>query len=117
MNNRTLLAAVALSMTSVAPLASAASDAPYLGIQGSYQIPDQDRLTRDGYGGTLLLGAPINDYLAGELNLFAKALALLLRCRMIVVIVESDFAVRHHFLVLGEAAQFVIAVAFAGERQ
>lgn len=70
MNNRTLLAAVALSMTSVAPLASAASDAPYLGIQGSYQIPDQDRLTRDGYGGTLLLGAPINDYLAGELNLF-----------------------------------------------
>ncbi|MES2685028.1 MAG: OmpA family protein [Pseudomonadota bacterium] len=53
-----------------AQLASAANGQPYYGLQGTYVDPDDLRNTKDGFGATLLLGLPVNAYLASELNIF-----------------------------------------------
>lgn len=62
---------LALVFAAAAAPALAASELPYFGLQGTYLSPDQDRLTADGMGATLLLGKPLGSYLAGELNLSA----------------------------------------------
>ncbi len=59
-------------------LAGAALSAPvlaetpreYIGVMGSYVIPDSIRNNDDGFGGTLFYGRPVNQYLAVELNAF-----------------------------------------------
>lgn len=63
---------LALALVAASASALAADDRPYFGLQGSYVLPDQDRQTADGLGGTLLLGLPLNRYLATELNLFGS---------------------------------------------
>lgn len=61
---------LALSLIAAAATVQAANDQPYFGLQGSYVLPDTDRQTADGLGANLLLGVPLNSYLATELNLF-----------------------------------------------
>ncbi|MDO9454234.1 MAG: OmpA family protein [Stagnimonas sp.] len=63
-----LLAAAILA--GAAHTAIAANGQPYYGLQGTYIDGDNLRNNKEGYGATLLLGLPVNQYLASELNVF-----------------------------------------------
>ncbi len=63
------LMAVAL-MAGVAQAASAANGQPYYGLQGTFVDGDNLRNNKEGYGATLLLGLPYNQYISSELNIF-----------------------------------------------
>jgi len=67
MKKKIVLAAL---MAGAAQLASAANGQPYYGLQGTFIDADNLRNNKEGYGATLLLGMPVNDYLASELNVF-----------------------------------------------
>ncbi len=65
-----LLAAALLAGTAQLGFAAEGNNAPYLGMMGTLQIPDQDRLVDNGWGATLLVGVPVNAYFAPEFNLY-----------------------------------------------
>jgi OmpA-OmpF porin, OOP family len=62
-----LLAALALP-------ASAERPPSYVGLLGSYVLPDSVRRSDDGPGAALLFGVPLNDRLSAEFNLFGHEL-------------------------------------------
>ena len=68
MKKTKLLLAALVAVTAQA--AMAANGQPYFGVQGTYTNPDNARNTQDGYGATLLLGLPVSNHLATELNVF-----------------------------------------------
>ena len=61
---------VAAMLAAAAQAASAANGQPYYGVQGTFVDGDNLRNNKEGYGATLLLGMPVNQYLASELNVF-----------------------------------------------
>lgn len=65
-----LLAAALLAGVAQVGVAAEANNSPYLGVLGTYQYADQDRLVDDGFGGTLLFGFPVNSYFVPEINLY-----------------------------------------------
>ena len=69
---KTLALAVLATCTSV----SLAQDAPpnYIGAMGSFIYPDSGSHAKYGYGGHILYGSPINNWLSLELNGFGQEL-------------------------------------------
>lgn len=65
-----LLAAALLATGAQAGFAAESNSAPYLGILGTHQFADQDRLVENGTGAMLLMGLPINSYFTPEFNLY-----------------------------------------------
>lgn len=62
---------VAAFIAGTAQLSFAAdNNAPYMGLMGTYQFPDQARGDEKGFGGTALFGFPVNSYFAPEINLY-----------------------------------------------
>ena len=66
--NKPLITAVLLA--GLAPVALAANQHTYAAIQGTFVDADNLRNSKEGYGGTLVLGQPITEHIAAELNLF-----------------------------------------------
>ncbi|NKF20784.1 OmpA family protein [Solimonas marina] len=66
----TLIAFALLAGGTQAAMAADDTTTPYMGIQGTYEWPDQARDTDDGLGGKLLFGFPMNEYFAPEIQLY-----------------------------------------------
>jgi OOP family OmpA-OmpF porin len=68
--------ALAALMACLTPVVQA-DDAPdnYIGVMGSYVIPDSNSVAKNGYGGHFIYGSPINEWLSVELNGFGHRLS------------------------------------------
>ena len=69
LRHKVLIAAL-LAGTAQLGFAADRNETPYMGLMGTYVFPDAARNLNDGFGGTALLGFPVNPYFAPELNAF-----------------------------------------------
>lgn len=62
--------AFALLLSVGVPAALAANGHPYVAVQGTFIDADNLRNNKEGYGAALLLGLPLSNHFASEINLF-----------------------------------------------